>query len=139
MKKIFELLIFLLLLSLAMLAISCGGTRQSAIEKHEDLTVQNSYSEGSKIVLGNTFTYTPFDNLKPMVIEGKVYKNAIVSNDKRISKETYKHFNVYHHYRLDGKKEITRTDNTWLYIGLFAILVLGVLAWFKLPSFRKVS
>ena len=126
---------FYLAISVIFFASSCG-TRKVEVAKTETLQVENSYSEGSKTVLGNTFTYTPFDALKPMKIEGKVYENAIVSNDKSISKETYKHFNIYHHYNIASNKETTRTDNTWLYLGLFFIFVLFAFLWFYLPKLK---
>lgn len=127
MKKITILLLLIL--------CSCG-TRKTDTTKNENITIENQYNTGSKIVLGNTFTYTPFDNLKPMVIEGKKYSNTIVSNDKsqtiikwntRFIKETE---TVYR------TKQTEKTDNTLLYIGLFLVLIIGVLGWFKLPSFR---
>ena len=117
---------------------SCG-TRKTDTTQNENIIIENQYDTGSKIVLGNTFTYTPFNPLKGMVINGKTYTNVIIKSDKSVTKETYKYFNVYRHYRLDENKQTTRTDNTWLYIGLFLVFVLGVLAWFKLPSFRKGS
>jgi hypothetical protein len=119
-----------------LLLCSCGGTRQVTNEKHEDFTIENNYSEGSKIVLGNSFIYTPFDALKPMKIEGKVYENAIVSNDKSITKESYKNFNVYHHYNVYHNKGTEKSDNTILWIGIAFVIMLGVLAWLKLPSFK---
>ena len=116
--------------------MSCGGTRTVGVIKKDSIHIENSYSQGTKIVLGNTFTYTPFDALKPMKIEGKVYENAIVSNDKSISKKTYKHFNIYHNYNITSKKETTRKDNTWLYLGLFFIFVLFAFMWFYLPKIK---
>ena len=71
MKYIFIILLF----------VSCG-TRKTEVVHKDSIVVKNSYSQGSKIIFGNTFTYTPLDRLKPMVIEGKTYENAIVSNDK---------------------------------------------------------
>lgn len=129
MKKITILLLLIL--------CSCGGTRKADTTQNENIIIENKYNTGSKIVLGNTFTYKPFDVSKPMIIEGKTYSNAIVSNDKsqtiikwntRFIKETE---TVYR------TKQTEKTDNTLLYIGLFLVLVLGVLGWFKLPSFRK--
>jgi len=114
---------------------SCG-TRKTDTKQSENIIIENQYDTGSKIVLGNTFTYTPFDPLKVMVIEGKTYSNAIVSNDKsqtiikwntRFIKEKKTEYRT---------KQTEKTDNTFLYIGLFFVLVLGILAWFKLPSFR---
>lgn len=122
---------------LLLLFISCGGTRQASTEKHSNIEIQNNYSEGSKIVLGNTFTYTPFDALKPMKIEGKEYVNAIIKSDKSKTITKWKDRNITKTITIEKKKQTTREDNTWLYIGLFAVLGLGILAWFKLPSFRK--
>jgi len=130
---------FCLVVSLVFVVISCGGTRQTDTEKHSNIEIKNEYKEGSKIVLGNSFTYTPFDALKPMKIEGKVYENAIVKSDKSKTITKWKDHNTIKTIISEKTKQTTRRDNTWLYIGLFAVLVLGVLAWFKLPSFRKVS
>jgi len=136
-KHSLELAVILAMIILLFLAYGCGGTRQVATEKHEEITIENSYSEGSKIVLGNTFTYTPFDAIKPMKIEGKEYINAIVKSDKSKTVTKWNDRNITKTITIEKTKQTTREDNTWLYIGLFAVLVLGILAWFKLPSFRK--
>ena len=114
---------------------SCG-TRKVETEKHESLEVNNSYSEGSKIVLGNNFKYVPFDNAKPMIIDGKKYENAIVSNDKSIIKEIYKRFNIYSHFNIEKRKQTEKTDHTILYIGLVFVICLFVFLWFYLPKFK---
>lgn len=120
MKYIFIVLIF----------VSCG-TRKVENTHKDSIVVQNSYSQGSKIVLSNTFTYTPLDSLKPMVIEGKTYENAIVSNDK--SKVITKWSD-----RVITKKEIVyktkiveRKDNANIWVGIAIVLVIGILIWFK--------
>ena len=138
MKKISLKLKFLFLFNLIILfsLYSCG-TRKTDIQQRDSIHIENSYSQGSKIVLGNTFTYKPFDNLKPMVIEGKEYKNAIVSNDKSKIVEKWKNRNITKTIVIEKIKATKKTDYSNLYIGLFAVLILGVLAWFKLPSFRK--
>jgi len=136
MKKIFELLIFLLLLSLAMLAMSCGGTRQTNTQIKDSIHIENNYSQGTKIVLGNTFTYTPFDALKPMVIGGKVYKNAIVSNDKSKTIVKWKNRNITKTIVIEKEKKTTRKDNTWLYLGLFFVFVLFIFLYFYLPKLK---
>jgi len=135
MKNNYQLIISIIIsLTIIGLLSSCG-TRKTDTQQLENIVIENNYSTGSKIVLGNTFTYTPFNNLKPMVIEGKMYSNAIVSNDKsqtiikwntRFIKEKKTEYRTKH---------IEKTDNTFLYIGLFLVLILGILAWFKLPSF----
>lgn len=128
MKKITILLLLIL--------CSCG-TRKTDTQQSENIIIQNQYDTGSKIVLGNTFTYKPFDVSKPMIIEGKTYSNAIVSNDKSIVKTNWNTKYVNTTITRYLTKQTEKTDNTILYIGLFLVLVLGILAWFKLPSFRK--
>jgi len=114
---------------------SCG-TRKTDTQQLENIVIENQYSTGSKIVLGNAFTYTPFDPLKPMVIEGKKYNNAIVSNDKSIIREVWKRETKYKTITIEKTKATIRENHDFLYIGLFLVLILGILAWFKLPSFR---
>jgi len=130
---------FCLGVSLVFVVISCGGTRQTDTAKHSNIEIENEYKEGSKIVLGNSFTYTPFDALKPMKIEGKEYVNVIVKSDKSKTITKWKSYNIIKTITVEKTKQTTRQDNTWLYVGLFVVLVLGVLAWFKLPSLKKVS
>jgi len=115
---------------------SCG-TRKTDTTQNENIVIENNYSTGSKIVLGNTFTYKPFDALKPMVIEGKTYSNAIVSNDKSIIREVWKRETKYKTITIEKTKATIRENHDFLYIGLFLVLIIGILAWFKLPSFRK--
>jgi len=114
----------------------CGGTRQTNTEKHSNIEIKNEYKEGSKIVLGNRFTYTPFDALKPMKIEGKEYKNVIISNDKSTIIEKWKDRNITKTIIIEKKKKTTRTDNTWLYLGIVLIIGCLVFLWFYLPKIK---
>jgi len=114
----------------------CGGTRQTNTEKLSNIEIKNEYQEGLKIVLGNTFTYTPFDALKPMVLDGKKYENAIVSNDKSKTITKWKDRNITKTIIIEKKKETTRTDNTWLYLGLFLIAGCLVFLYFYLPKIK---
>ena len=136
MKKIFKILLICLLLSLVLLIISCG-TRKTDTQQRDSIHIENNYSQGTKIVLGNTFTYKPFDASKPMILDGKKYENAIVSNDKSISKTDWKTVFIKEVITIHKTRKTKKTDHTILYIGLFIALVLGVLAWFKLPSFKS--
>jgi len=113
------------------------GTRKTDTQQSENIVIENQYDTGSKIVLGNTFTYKPFDPLKVMVIEGKKYENAIVSNDKSQTFEKWKKIYVTKTITITKNRSTEKTDNTFLYIGLFLVLIIGILAWFKLPSFRN--
>lgn len=135
MKKIFELLIFLLLLSLAMLVISCG-TRKTNTQQRDSIHIENNYSQGSKIVLGNTFTYKPFDNLKPMVIEGKTYHNTIITNDKTKIVEKWNNRYITKTITTKKTKQTEKSDNTILWI-FIALIVCGfVFLWFYLPKLK---
>ena len=138
MKKIFEILIFLLLLSLAMLAMSCGGTRKTNTQKKDSIHIENNYSQGTKIVLGNTFTYTPFDNVKPMIIDNVVYKNVIVTNDKSKTITKWKDRYITKTITTEKTKQTEKSDNTILWIGI--AFVVGLLIYFLIRMgihFRK--
>ena len=136
MKK-HSLEISVILAIIILLLLSGCGSRKSEIIKRDSIHIENNYSQGSKIVLGNTFTYTPFNPLKPMIIDKKEYVNVIISNDKSVIVEKWKNRNITKTITIEKTKATKKTDNTFLYIGLFLVLIIGILAWFKLPSFRK--
>ena len=129
-------LLFALLIILLFAVYGCGS-RHAEIIKKDSIHIKNSYSTGSKIILGNTFTYKPFDALKPMIIDKKEYVNVIISNDKNVIIEKWKNRNIIKTITIEKTKATKKTDNTFLYIGLFSVLIIGVLGWFKLPSFKK--
>ena len=120
MKYIFILLLF----------ISCG-TRKVENTQKDSIVIQNSYSQGSKIILGNTFTYTPLDTLKPMVIEGKTYENAIVSNDKSRIITKWKDRIVTKKEVIYSTKKSEKKDSANLWIGIILVIVIGIIIWFK--------
>ena len=136
MRK-YSLEISVILAIIILLLLSGCGSRKSEIIKRDSIHIENNYSTGSKIILGNTFTYKPFDALKPMIIDKKEYVNVIISNDKTIVKTNWKNRNITKTITIEKTKATKKTDNTFLYIGLFLVLIIGILAWFKLPSFRK--
>jgi len=74
----------------------------------------------------------------PMKIEGKVYENAVVSNDKSKTITKWKARNITKTIIIEKKKETTRTDNTWLYLGLFLIAGCLVFLYFYLPKLKTV-
>lgn len=129
-------LLFALLIILLFAVYGCG-TRHAEIIKKDSIHIKNSYSTGSKIILGNTFTYKPFDALKPMIIDKKEYVNVIISNDKNVIIEKWKNRNITKTITLERTKATIRENNDFLYLGIILIVVIGILAWFKLPSFRK--
>jgi hypothetical protein len=135
MKLIFKILTTLLLLSLIWLCFSCG-TRQVETVKRDSISINNSYLEGEKIVLGNSFTYKPFDALKPMQIDGKTYQNVIISNDKTIVKEKWKNRYITKTITVEKTKKSEKSDYSIMWIGIAAVVVFGVVAYLKIPSIK---
>ena len=120
MKYIFIILLF----------VSCG-TRKTEVVHKDSIVIENSYSQGSKIVLGNTFTYTPLDSLKPMIIEGKTYENTIVSNDKSKTVVKWKDRIITKKEIIYKTKIIDKKDNANIWIGIVFVLVIGLVIYFK--------
>ena len=120
MKYIFTVLIF----------VSCG-TRKTEVVHKDSIVVENSYSQGSKIILSNIFTYTPLDSLKPMIIEGKTYENTIVSNDKSKTVVKWKDRIITKREIIYKTKIIEKKDNANLWIGIVFVLVIGLVIYFK--------
>ena len=123
MKYIFIVLIF----------VSCG-TRKTEVVHKDSIVIENSYSQGSKTVLSNIFTYTPLDSLKPMVIEGKTYENAIVSNDKSKTVVKWKDRIITKREIIYKTKIIEKKDNANIWIGIVFVLVIGLVIYFKLNN-----
>jgi hypothetical protein len=118
------LLIFLLI-------VGCG-TRKVESEKLESIEVNNTYSEGSKIVLGTNLTFTPFDNTRSFRVDGKEYKNVIVSNATTKIVKKWKIKIIYRTKTIYRTKIIEKTDHTILYTSMFFIACLFIFLWFKL-------
>ena len=108
------------------------GSRKIETEKVGSIEVNNSYSNGSKIVLGSNITFTPFDNSKAFKVEGKEYSNVIVSSIESKIIEKWKTKTIYQTKKIYQTKTVERKDNTILFLGLFFILALFLFLWFKL-------
>lgn len=128
-----------------LLLLSSCGTRK--VNKHILDIKTDSISVDNKRILEQNSTFNEIlfieaiDSLKPIIINGKSYLNAKISYAKNKAK-TLKTQDEFKSITLKKEKKETikqteKTDNTFLYIGLFLVLVLGILAWFKLPNFRK--
>lgn len=118
-------------LLILLLITGCGGVRKVETSKVGSIEVNNSYSNGSKIVLGTNVTFTPFDNAKPFKVDGKEYKNVIVSNSTSKTIVKWNTRTVYQTKTINKTKTVERKDNTILYLGLFFIFALFVFLWFK--------
>ena len=144
MRKIFEILVFLLLLSLAMLAMSCGGTRKTNKQYHE-IKSNYSFNDSSYILtqnvrLNDIGELIPIDNTKPFFVDGKEYFNVSIKFDK--SKFNDFELDQKNIGTVNGKSEITdnkqteKSDNTILWIFIALIVVIGIIAYLKIPSLR---
>ena len=122
------------ILAIIILSFFCScGTRKTDTQQRDSVYVENNYSQGSKIVLGNTFVYKPFDVLKPMVIQGKEYKNVIITNDKTIIKEKWNNRNITKTIVIEKTKQTTKNNN-WIFI---ILIVCGfIFLWFYLPKIK---
>jgi len=125
----------ILAIIIILLLSSCGTRKTDTIHK-DSISINNTYSQGSKIVLGNTFTYKPFDNLKPMILNGNKFENAIISNDKSTVIEKWKTRNINKTIVIEKIKKTEKTDHTILWIGLVFVICLFVFLYFYLPKFR---
>ena len=130
MKK-HSLEISVILAIIILLLLSGCGTRKTDTQQRDSIHIENNYSQGSKIVLGNTFTYYPIDTLKSMKIDGKEYVNVIITNDKSIIKTKWKNRNITKTITIEKQKSTDKKDDANLWIGLFLILVVAVWSWFK--------
>jgi len=144
MKKIFEILIFCLLLALAALVMSCGGSRKVNKQYHE-IKSNYSFNDSSYILtqnvrLNDIEELVPIDNTKPFFVDGKEYFNVSIKFDK--SKFNDFELNQTYIGTVNGKSEITdneetiRKDNTWLYLGIVLIIGCLVFIWFYLPKLK---
>lgn len=123
---------------------SCG-TRK--VNNHNLDIKTDSISVDNKRILEQNSTFNEIlsieaiDSLKPIIINGKSYFNAKISysKNKAVTLKTKDKFKAItlKKEKKETIKQTEKTDNTFLYIGLFLVLVLGILAWFKLPNFRK--
>jgi len=137
MKK-YSLEISTILAIIILLLLTSCGTRKTDTQQHENIVIKNEYKEGEKIVLGNSFIYRPFDNSKPMILDGKKFQNAIVSNDKSIIIEKWKNRNITKTITIEKTKATIRENNDFLWIGLAFVICLFVFLWFKFPKFKMV-
>jgi len=125
-----------ILLLLLFLVYGCGGTRNAGIIKKDSIHIENTYSQGTKIVLGNTFIYKPFDSLKPMIIDNVVYKNVIITNDKTKIIDKWKNRNITKTIVTEKNKQTDKTDNTILWVLIAFIGCFFVFLWFYLPKLK---
>jgi len=124
-----------------LLFISCGTRKTDSnffsIET-DSIIIENNRILTQNIRFNDIGSIKPFDVTKPLIIDGVVYYNSIISYDKsKFENFEVKDFNK----SVDLKKEAVnkgktteKTDNTILFLGLFFIFCLFVFLWFKTGS-----
>lgn len=126
---------FLLAISILCCIFGCGKRTTSTTHasiKNDSLQINNSFELTQNTTIANIGTLRPFDNSKPMVLNGKYYYNTIIEFDKSIKKgiDIKANDNLSYTGSESEKenKETIKTDNSNLYIGLsFVIGILFVL------------
>jgi hypothetical protein len=118
-------------LILLFLIISCG-TRKVDTVKRDSISINNTYSNGSKIVLSTDVIFEPIDILKPFKIDGKEYVNVKVTNSKKETVEKWMLLKITKTITIEKTKLSEKKDNANLWIGLFAVFVAGIVIYLKI-------
>jgi len=127
-------------LAIILLFISCSTTRDVKLNKRTfesgTITTNNDVILKQETILNDIFTIKPFDNNKPMFLNGKEYKNVVIRKDKTkhniLTKTIYNRQTITKTIYVTKVKEIKKTD----YTSLFFILCLFIFLWFYLPKVR---
>ena len=117
---------------------SCGKRitgNQAAYFKSDSIKIDNSVVLTQNTKLNDISELIPFDNSKPMVIEGKHYYNALIRYDK----SKFQDFKIQQEIKvIDVKKEseiknkaTEKKDNSNLWLGIVFIVVIGLVLYFK--------
>lgn len=118
------------------LFVSCG-TRKTELNKSTSINTNIEVDNSRILEQDIALSIIPFDPKEPMIIAGKSFHNVIIKHEKKSKETIFDKRIITKTYDVTKTKLSEKTDNTILYIGFFLVLVLGILAWFKLPSFRK--
>ena len=121
-----------------LLIVGCGTrktSQQNTTFKSDSLSIENKRVLEQEIILKDVYSIKPFNALKPIVINGKEYFNAVIDFDKTIIKkseikEESRTIDIKK-VKTEKAKETVKTDYTILYLGMFFILCLFLFLWFK--------
>ena len=130
-------------LLLILLIVSCGKrttSNQSTYFKSDSLSIENSRILSQNIVLNDIYTLEPFDNAKPMIIDGKYYYNTIIKYDK----SKFEDFKIEDNTKIieiktENKTENKATekkDNSNLWIGIVFVVGLLIVIYLRTGNVR---
>jgi len=140
---------FLISVSLAfivcLLLCSCG-TRSTSKEYHE-ITSKNTFNDSSFILtqnvrLNDIGELFPIDNTKPFFVDGKRYFNVSIKFDKSkfedLKLEQKNIGTVTGSSEIKSNQATDRTDNTMLWLGMFLIMMISIIAYLVLKKWGFV-
>lgn len=117
--------------------IASCGIRKVELEKLEGIEINNTYSNGSKIILGTNVKFVPFDNSKPYIVDGKEYSNVIVTNENTKIVERWKTKTIYQTKTIYKTKVTEKSDNTILWIGIAFVICLFIVIYLRTGKFSS--
>jgi len=140
---------FLICVSLAFIVclLLCGcGTRSTSKEYHE-ITSKNTFNDSSFILtqnvrLNDIGVLVPVDNTKPFFVDGKEYFNVSIKFDKSkfedLKLEQKNIGTVTGSSEIKSNQATDRTDNTMLWLGMFLIIMISIIAYLVLKKWGFV-
>lgn len=115
MKKLFIIFISLFM-------FSCGSLKKTK-ESTNEKTESNSSTNTELNYERNKFTLEPVDLDRPILVGGKEYHNTKIVIEKENGKEVKQEEKKEVAEKQEEKKDVER-DNTWLIIGVSALILL---------------
>lgn len=120
---------------------SCGKrttTTNKTDVKTDSIIISKNYFLEQNIKLNDIGSIHPFDALKPIVIDGKYYYNAIINFDKSIAYNgVEKNISNLSYTGLSEKeksKATEKSDPAIMYIGIAFVICLFIFLWVYLPK-----
>ena len=125
-------------LLILLLIVSCGTRKtynKSTLFKSDSISVNNTRILTQNSKLNNIYTIEPFDNSKPIIIDGKKYFNVTIKYDK----SKFNNFEIKENAKIIKIKKENKTenkitekkDNSNLWIGIIFVIVIGLVIYFK--------
>lgn len=125
-------------LLLLLIITSCGKrttSNQSTYFKTDSLSVQNSRILSQNIRFNDIVELVPFDNSKPMIIDGKKYFNVSIRYDK----SKFEDFKIEDNIKIievskedkTSNKQTEKKDNSNLWIGIVFVVGICLVLYFK--------
>jgi len=140
---------FLICVSLAFIVclLFCGCGTRSTIKEYHEITSNNTFNDSSFILtqnvrLNDIGELVPIDNTKPFFVDGKEYFNVSIKFDKSkfedLKLEQKNIGTVTSSSEIKSDQTTDRTDNTMLWLGMFLIIMISIIAYLVLKKWGFV-